>query len=119
MYVDFFHSSHKHFDIERLKRVASTFQGYHDFRTFMSVTRGNDRQHDPTFTLRSIEHISIDRGISMASAFNQEIAERYYEYWDIRIKGRSFLYKQVLIEVTFLDCCIFFRFSSRSLIITG
>ncbi|KXJ73784.1 hypothetical protein RP20_CCG014946 [Aedes albopictus] len=87
--------AHKHFDIERLKRVASTFQGYHDFRTFMSVARGNDRQQDPTFTLRSIEHISIDRGISMASAFNREIAERYYEYWDIRIKGRSFLYKQV------------------------
>lgn len=87
--------AHESFDIERLKRVASMFQGYHDFRTFMSVARGNSRQEDPTYTLRSIDCIAIDRGISMASAFNRDIAEKYYEYWDIRIKARSFLYKQV------------------------
>ncbi|XP_065088408.1 tRNA pseudouridine synthase-like 1 [Ochlerotatus camptorhynchus] len=87
--------AHPRFDIERLARVATTFQGYHDFRTFMAIARGNQRQQDASYTLRRIEHISIIRGTSMASAFNREIAEKYYEYWDIRIKARSFLYKQV------------------------
>ncbi|XP_058816544.1 tRNA pseudouridine synthase-like 1 [Topomyia yanbarensis] len=87
--------SHEHFDIERLKRVASSFEGYHDFRTFMATSRGNERQLDPSFTLRRIQSITIERGTCMASAFNRDLAEKFYDYWDIRIKGRSFLYKQV------------------------
>ncbi|XP_055638119.1 tRNA pseudouridine synthase-like 1 isoform X2 [Toxorhynchites rutilus septentrionalis] len=88
-------SRHPKFEIDRMLRVAKQFEGYHDFRTFMSIARGNDRQMDPSYTLRQIDHISIERSISMASVFNRELADKCYEFWDIRIKAKSFLYKQV------------------------
>ncbi|XP_053693105.1 tRNA pseudouridine synthase-like 1 isoform X2 [Sabethes cyaneus] len=88
-------SSHPAFDIETLRRAASSFVGYHDFRTFMTVSRGNQKQHDATYTLRRIHKISVEKGTCMTSAFNRNLADQYYEFWDIRIMGRSFLYKQV------------------------
>ncbi|XP_055547637.1 tRNA pseudouridine synthase-like 1 [Wyeomyia smithii] len=83
------------FNIERFQQAASLFVGYHDFRTFMAVSRGNPRQQDASFTLRRIHDISVVKGAPMVSTFNRDLAEQYYDYWDIRIKGRSFLYKQV------------------------
>lgn len=62
----------------------------------MAIARGNQWQQMPTYTLRRIERITVERGSSMASAFSRELADRYYEYWDIRIKARSFLYNQVI-----------------------
>ncbi|XP_053693104.1 tRNA pseudouridine synthase-like 1 isoform X1 [Sabethes cyaneus] len=87
--------AHPAFDIETLRRAASSFVGYHDFRTFMTVSRGNQKQHDATYTLRRIHKISVEKGTCMTSAFNRNLADQYYEFWDIRIMGRSFLYKQV------------------------
>ncbi|XP_039439852.1 tRNA pseudouridine synthase-like 1 isoform X1 [Culex pipiens pallens] len=87
--------ANKNFDPDRLKRAAALCEGYHDFRTFMAIARGNQWQQMPTYTLRRIERITVERGSSMASAFSRELADRYYEYWDIRIKARSFLYNQV------------------------
>ncbi|XP_058449888.1 tRNA pseudouridine synthase-like 1 isoform X2 [Malaya genurostris] len=86
--------AHPHFDIEKLKRVASIFVGYHDFRTFMAISKGNPKQLEPSHTLRSIQSITVERGTCMTLSFNRDLVEHFYDYWDIRIKGRSFLYKQ-------------------------
>ncbi|XP_058062109.1 tRNA pseudouridine synthase-like 1 [Anopheles bellator] len=83
------------FDIGTFERVARTFVGIHDFRTFMAVARGNPRQREAMHSVRSIESITVGRGQSMASGFNRELAERLYDYWDVHIRGRSFLYRQV------------------------
>ncbi|XP_016934290.3 tRNA pseudouridine synthase-like 1 [Drosophila suzukii] len=84
------------FDIERVQAAARMFIGVHDFRTFMSVSRqkGPSRDH-PMFTVRKVDEINIRPGRSLALAPNASLASETYNYWDIEIKAKSFLYKQV------------------------
>ncbi|KAH8274945.1 hypothetical protein KR018_001789 [Drosophila ironensis] len=84
------------FDIERVRDAAPMFEGLHDFRTFMSVSRqkGPSRDH-PMFTRRKIDEISIRPGKTLAVAANAALATETYDYWDIEIRAKSFLYKQV------------------------
>jgi len=72
------------------------FIGVHDFRTFMSVSRqkGPSRDH-PMFTVRKVDEINIRPGRSLALVPNASLASETYNYWDIEIKAKSFLYKQV------------------------
>ncbi|XP_053673605.1 tRNA pseudouridine synthase-like 1 [Anopheles nili] len=86
---------HPRFDVETFIKVALTFKGVHDFRTFMAVARGNPRQQEAMHSLRRIDEITIERGQTVASIYNRAQTERYYDFWDIRIRGRSFLYRQV------------------------
>ncbi|XP_017028714.1 tRNA pseudouridine synthase-like 1 isoform X1 [Drosophila kikkawai] len=92
----FLQSQNPSFDIERVRSGARMFIGVHDFRTFMSVSRqkGPTRDH-PMFTLRKIDEINILAGRSLALASNATLATETYDYWDIEIKAKSFLYKQV------------------------
>ncbi|ALC44076.1 CG34140, partial [Drosophila busckii] len=84
------------FDIERLTAASRKFIGVHDFRTFMSVTRQKSPSRDhPMFTVRKIDEINIRPGKSLALGPNAETAEQNYNYWDIEVKAKSFLYKQV------------------------
>lgn len=72
------------------------FVGLHDFRTFMSVSRQKSPSRDhPMFTLRKIDEINILPGRTLALASNATLASETYDYWDIQIKAKSFLYKQV------------------------
>ncbi|XP_055598767.1 tRNA pseudouridine synthase-like 1 [Uranotaenia lowii] len=87
--------AHRDFNIDRLRRVAKMFEGYHDFRTFMATSRGNSRQIHASHTLRTIESICIEPGQSMVSLFHKRSAEYFYDYWDIQIRAKSFLYNQV------------------------
>ncbi|XP_050078056.1 tRNA pseudouridine synthase-like 1 isoform X1 [Anopheles maculipalpis] len=86
---------HSRFDIETFATVARMFEGKHDFRTFMSVAKGNPRQQEAMHSLRHIDEITVERGQTMTAAFNRERTEQFYEFWDVRIRGRSFLYRQV------------------------
>ncbi|EDW68781.2 tRNA pseudouridine synthase-like 1 [Drosophila virilis] len=84
------------FDIERLKNAARMFLGVHDFRSFMSVSRQKSPSRDhPMFTVRKIDEINIRAGQSLALGPNATLASQIYDYWDIEIKAKSFLYKQV------------------------
>ncbi|KAH8371065.1 hypothetical protein KR093_006087 [Drosophila rubida] len=84
------------FNIERLKETARMFVGVHDFRTFMSTSRQKTPSRDhPMFTVRKIDEINIRPGRSLALAQNNVLATQTYDYWDIELKARSFLYKQV------------------------
>ncbi|KAH8262346.1 hypothetical protein KR026_000018, partial [Drosophila bipectinata] len=84
------------FDIERVRNAARMFIGIHDFRTFMSVSRQKSPSRDhPMFTLRKIDDIAIRPGKALAVANNAALAADTYDYWDIEIRAKSFLYKQV------------------------
>ncbi|KAH8301946.1 hypothetical protein KR044_001242, partial [Drosophila immigrans] len=84
------------FSIERLKDTARMFIGVHDFRTFMSTSRQKSSSRDhPMFTVRKIDEINIRPGRSLALGQNGVLATETYDYWDIEIKAKSFLYKQV------------------------
>lgn len=79
-----------------MRNASQMLLGRHDFRTFMSVSRQKSSSRDhPMFTLRSIDEINIIPGKSTAVGPNAILAEDLYEYWDIEIKAKSFLYKQV------------------------
>ncbi|EDV95962.1 tRNA pseudouridine synthase-like 1 [Drosophila grimshawi] len=84
------------FDVERLHGAARMFLGLHDFRTFMSVSRQKSPSRDhPMFTVRKIDEINIRPGQTLALGPNAKLATQTYDYWDIEIKAKSFLYKQV------------------------
>ena len=84
-----------YFDIERLIKASKLFEGYHDFRTFMGTLPTNEKHAIPSFAKRSIDCITIEKGRPMSTSYNNEIASKIYDYWDIKIKGKSFLYRQV------------------------
>lgn len=79
-----------------MKSASRMFLGLHDFRTFMSVSRQKSSSRDhPRFTVRTIEEINIKPGKTTAVGSNAVRAESVYDYWDIEVKAKSFLYKQV------------------------
>lgn len=80
-------------DIERVNEASQLFVGRHDFRTFMNAKRKNDNSDHPMYTLRKIDSISIAPGRPLITS--QSKKADLYNYWDIQLKGRSFLYKQV------------------------
>ncbi|XP_055911492.1 tRNA pseudouridine synthase-like 1 [Eupeodes corollae] len=88
----FFLQDHE-FDIEKFKAAAELFKGRHDFRTFMSTMKQSKK--GPMFSIRSISDIKVYPGRSLAVHLDADKAESLYNYWDLEISGRSFLYKQV------------------------
>ncbi|XP_055845022.1 tRNA pseudouridine synthase-like 1 [Episyrphus balteatus] len=84
------------FDIEKFKEGANLFKGRHDFRTFMSTASSKQKiDKGPMFSIRSISDIKVYPGRSLAVHPDATRAESLYNYWDLEISGRSFLYKQV------------------------
>ncbi|XP_026461207.1 tRNA pseudouridine synthase-like 1 [Ctenocephalides felis] len=78
------------FDVEAFRKAAKLLEGYHDFRTFMTtLSKGSP----PVHTLRYIHEVSIEKSTSTSLPFNN--ASNYFDYWDIKFKGKSFLYRQV------------------------
>ncbi|XP_075162339.1 tRNA pseudouridine synthase-like 1 isoform X1 [Haematobia irritans] len=84
------------FDVDRMREASRMFLGRHDFRTFRNQDRqkGASRDH-PMFTVRRIDEINIRPGKSACTGPNTKTSEDFYNYWDIEVKGKSFLYKQV------------------------
>lgn len=59
-----------------------------------AAQQGSERDH-PSFSVRSISDISIEAAQPACHQFHQSIASEYYDYWNINVTGRSFLYRQV------------------------
>lgn len=81
-------------DIERVKEASQLFVGRHDYRTFMNAKRKNDKSDHPMYTIRKIDEITIEPGRPLTTTTTDRNPD-LYNYWDIQLKGRSFLYKQV------------------------
>lgn len=90
-------------DIERIKEASQLFVGRHDYRTFMNAKRKNDSSDHPMYTIRKIEEIKITPGRPLTTSLSKQAATQY-DYFDIQLKGRSFLYKQVRRIVGTLVC---------------
>lgn len=89
-------------DIERVKRASQLFVGRHDYRTFMNAKRRNDKTDHPMYTIRKIDEISISPGRPLTTSLSKK--EDLYNYWDVKLSGRSFLYKQVRRIIGTLVC---------------
>lgn len=89
-------------DIERIKKASQLFVGRHDYRTFMNAKRKNDKSDHPMYTIRKIDEIKITQGRPLTTSLSPKTD--LYNYWDIQLKGRSFLYKQVRRIIGTLVC---------------
>lgn len=109
--------SNTDFDINKAREAAKLFHGNHDFRTFMGLNPQNKErviikftlifsiycfkynllitQDHASFTRRSISHISIDAAQPVCNPSNAERANSIYDFWNISMTGRSFVYRQV------------------------
>ncbi|XP_059607953.1 tRNA pseudouridine synthase-like 1 [Phlebotomus argentipes] len=81
-------------DIEKAREAAKLIQGYHDFRTFMSVLKDNSRDH-AFFAVRRIDELSITPGKALVTQPNISRTQELYNYWDFTFVARSFVYRQV------------------------
>jgi len=76
--------------------ASKLFLGRHDFRTFMNVSR--NIKLDPKFSWRTISDLEITPGVPSCTTINNEKSLQMYNYWDIKINGKSFLYRQVNLD---------------------
>lgn len=83
------------FDLNEARRTADLFCGTHDFRTFMGAVQQNSERDHAFFTMRRIDAISIEPAAAVTTTLAKQCAEQAYDYWNIEITGRSFLYRQV------------------------
>lgn len=63
-------------------------------------------QRLPSFAVRKVKSLTIEEGEpACMTSERQSIAADTYQYWNIRIQGRSFLYRQVSIREQARGCC--------------
>jgi len=75
------------FNVELVKNVLPLFIGTRDFRTFMATPKHNIDMN----TVRTWNNIEI---VPSKSFYSTEF-DNYYNYWDIHVDARSYLYKQI------------------------
>lgn len=97
-----------------MKKIAPLFVGDHDFRTFMKPSKEEKavsisalisctlylffvliQQKQPSFARRKIHSLIIEPGKPCVTSYNLPICEQLYQYWNIRICAKSFVYRQV------------------------
>ncbi|XP_055376826.1 tRNA pseudouridine synthase-like 1 [Condylostylus longicornis] len=105
----------KKIDIDILIKNSKLFQGKHDFRTFMSSSKNNEKQKHPMHSIRTIIEISVNRSIPPINSYEYEKAIENYDYWEIKIIGPSFLYKQIRRIVGTLIAASSGRISSQEI----
>lgn len=82
-------------DIDRIKDASQMLVGRHDYRTFMAAKRRNDKSDHPMYTIRRIDEITVKPGQPMTVYKTNGTVSDLYNYWDITLKGKSFIQKQV------------------------
>ncbi|RZF37442.1 hypothetical protein LSTR_LSTR013451 [Laodelphax striatellus] len=86
------------FNIEAVQSVLPLFHGTKDFASFMSTNK--NYKEDPTLTtIRRLDSVKLDRGQPLMPGY---FTDQYYDYWQVQIVGKSFLYKQIRRTVAVL-----------------
>ncbi|XP_050345149.1 tRNA pseudouridine synthase-like 1 isoform X2 [Nymphalis io] len=80
----------KQFDIEKFKKGANYLVGYHDFTTFKKFDKLNQNKHNR----RTINSIDVRPGQPCVTTYTSQ-SNNCFDYWDITIKGRSFVHNQI------------------------
>ncbi|XP_072944423.1 tRNA pseudouridine synthase-like 1 [Epargyreus clarus] len=81
----------RNFDIEKFKEGSKEFLGYHDFTTFKKF----DKLQQNKSNRRTLHCMDVRPGRSMLSSFSDNRQDSMFDYWDIEIKGRSFVHNQI------------------------
>ncbi|XP_047505344.1 tRNA pseudouridine synthase-like 1 isoform X2 [Pieris napi] len=80
----------KQFDIEKFKEAAKYFEGYHDFTTFKKFDKLKQHKHNR----RYIYSINVRPGQPIVTSYTNT-QTRNFDYWDVEIKGHSFVHNQI------------------------
>ncbi|XP_023952533.2 tRNA pseudouridine synthase-like 1 isoform X2 [Bicyclus anynana] len=81
----------KEFDVERFKKGAEHLVGYHDFATFKKFDKLLQHKHNR----REIKSIVVKPGQPCTTSYTNSAVDNCFNYWDIEIKGRSFVHNQI------------------------
>ncbi|CAK1552621.1 unnamed protein product [Leptosia nina] len=84
-------SKQKEFDIERVREAAKLFVGYHDFTTFKKF----DKLFENKNNRRTIYSIDVRPGRPLVTSYTDNHINNDLEYWEVEIKGRSFVHNQI------------------------
>ncbi|XP_063701283.1 tRNA pseudouridine synthase-like 1 [Culicoides brevitarsis] len=82
------------FNPHHVDEVIPLFIGTHDFRTFMGMSR-DIRQKHCMFSIRTIHNLTFTKSRSLSTSWNSGIAEEFYDFFEVRVTAKSFLYRQV------------------------
>ncbi|XP_068629860.1 tRNA pseudouridine synthase-like 1 [Battus philenor] len=80
----------KNFDIERFKEAAKYLVGYHDFTTFKKFDKLSEIKHNR----RVIHSIDVRPGQPMVTSYTTR-QDNKFDYWEVEIKGSSFVHNQI------------------------
>ncbi|KPJ07966.1 tRNA pseudouridine synthase-like 1 [Papilio machaon] len=78
------------FDIEKFKAGAKYLVGYHDFTTFKKFDKLTSHKQNR----RSIQSFEVKPGQPLVTSYSST-QDNVFDYWDIEIKGRSFVHNQI------------------------
>lgn len=90
----YYRFSTKQFDIDRVRDAAQLFVGRHDFRTFMG-TSNLIKKLPARFATREIISMDIVPGQPKTTKLNFEFANKHFQYWNIHVNAKSFVYRQI------------------------
>uniref|UniRef100_A0A336LWW1 CSON015638 protein n=1 Tax=Culicoides sonorensis TaxID=179676 RepID=A0A336LWW1_CULSO len=82
------------FNYEAVDQVLSLFVGTHDFRSFMGMSKEIKQKHC-MFSIRKIHNLTFTQSQSLSTILNKTIVEKFYNFYDVRVTAKSFLYRQV------------------------
>ncbi|XP_031629888.1 tRNA pseudouridine synthase-like 1 isoform X1 [Contarinia nasturtii] len=82
------------FHIERVIEAAKQLEGYHDFRSFMHVSKKQKTFH-PRFCVRRMDSIEVRPGNTLATSVNYEKTMANFDFWNIEFKSRAYFYRQI------------------------
>ncbi|XP_039297085.1 tRNA pseudouridine synthase-like 1 [Nilaparvata lugens] len=88
------------FDIKAVESVLPLFDGTKDYASFMSNYRiAKLRVEPPPTTVRRLDSVSLHPGRPLIPGY---FTDQYFDYWEVKVVGKSFLYKQVRRTVAVL-----------------
>ncbi|XP_013140068.1 PREDICTED: tRNA pseudouridine synthase-like 1 isoform X2 [Papilio polytes] len=78
------------FDIEKFKAGAKYLVGYHDFTTFKKFDKLTSHKQNR----RYLHSFDVKPGQPLVTSYSST-QDSLFDYWDIKIKGRSFVHNQI------------------------
>lgn len=82
------------FNLDAVQEVLPLFVGTHDFRTFMGMNKSIKEKHC-MFSIRTIQCLTFERAQTLTTTFNKPLSEKLYDFYEVQVTAKSFLYRQV------------------------
>lgn len=82
------------FNADAVHEALPLFIGTHDFRTFMGMSKDIKQKHS-MFSIRTIHNLTFTQTQTLSTTFNTSLANQLYDFYEVKVTAKSFLYRQV------------------------